>query len=335
MNENSGKLVSMIPTDDIGLYKYNTNVVTGRNLSSLRESIKRDGILEPLLVARLDKLSEMEKYDIVFTKLNDGSNSRELEYIKYVAIDGNHRLAIAQTMGIRELPCIAIDVTDVDMIMKLSLNINSFRGETSVEKLSAFITHQLSTGVPIKKLAETLGMTEWWIMQHVQWAQESGRTESRVIKKRRLIGMGMYLPVYFEKSDFDYISKEFGLIAERTDLSLFSRKLSVFFCELIQELRKAGVPIRYKLAKLMLRMGRLEKELNEKPQLMSRWEVLKMIDKFCADLQSSVHETTGNRTLQKNTVAYNIFRSLDAARDSIRSDAWWKRNCVAEGVKDG
>ena len=60
-------------------------------LDELRESIKEHGILEPLLVARVEG--------------------------KYVLIDGLHRLVIAKELGMDKVPCVVREMREDELLI--------------------------------------------------------------------------------------------------------------------------------------------------------------------------------------------------------------------------
>src|SRR5436305_9585481 len=100
-------------------------------LEELAQSIRSNGIIQPLLVRRID----------------DG---------KYQLIAGERRWRAAQRAGLQKVPCVVKEIAD-DKILELALIENIQRQELSaIEEAQAY-----------KKLIETLGLTQEVLAQRV------------------------------------------------------------------------------------------------------------------------------------------------------------------------
>ena len=142
--------VSYISTAKLHRFSDNVNVVAGSKLADLTESIKNVGVKEPLLVMRAKGY--------------------------YVVVDGNHRLAIAESLGIKHLPCIVRNTPEKHWFREHIL-LNYFRGEVQLQKLIGYITRELDSGTPIKTLAERLQMREYWVMAHYEMGKVKSNDE--------------------------------------------------------------------------------------------------------------------------------------------------------------
>jgi len=138
-----------IETDRLRIYPLNINVLTGDSLSLLAESIEKEGILEPLIVTP-------DKPD------DDGIQ-------RYTVIDGNHRLAIAESIKLKKLPCIIRPKMNEDERLKACMHINCFKGQIAVDRLSALITRFLNDGMSVEKISNTLRIRPDWVLQYHSW----------------------------------------------------------------------------------------------------------------------------------------------------------------------
>lgn len=142
--------ITYLPVSELRYFKDNLNSVAGSKLSDLIESIRSVGIKEPLIVVSWDD--------------------------KYVVVDGNHRLAIAEQLGIAEVPCVIREMPKEEWFREHVL-LNYFRGEVQLQKLIGYITRELDSGVPVKKLAELLQMREHWVIAHYEMGKVKSNEE--------------------------------------------------------------------------------------------------------------------------------------------------------------
>lgn len=105
----------------------------------LRDSVRKDGILNSLLVRQADG--------------------------GYEVVDGNHRYTIAKQSGIEELPCIVRDIPD-GQILKVQLQANSSRVETSPMEFA----HQLWRIVELEKEL-TINEVSYEISKNPDWTR--------------------------------------------------------------------------------------------------------------------------------------------------------------------
>ena len=96
---------------------WNPNRMTDEMLRKEIESIKEFGFVDPITVRSLAG--------------------------RYQIIDGEHRWKAAKIVGLTEIPCIVLDVTD-DVAEQLTIVLNDLRGKPNEERLAALV-RDLST----------------------------------------------------------------------------------------------------------------------------------------------------------------------------------------------
>lgn len=96
--------VEYVPTDSLQSPDYNARVWSKEATDQLEESIKRNGLVDPLLV-------------------NSAPNR------KGIIIGGNFRWTIAQKLGMAEVPVIFLDIPDLQKEKELNLRLNKNVGE--------------------------------------------------------------------------------------------------------------------------------------------------------------------------------------------------------------
>lgn len=92
---------------------YNPNVMSPEKFKELKDSIKRDGLQQPILVRRLEGANEFE------------------------VIDGEHRLRAGRELGLKHMDIVVRDV-DEDTAMRLCYQINEARGQLDLFKQAKF-----------------------------------------------------------------------------------------------------------------------------------------------------------------------------------------------------
>lgn len=315
--------IQMIPTDKLGIYRYNTNIIHGRKLLALSESIKNEGIIEPLTVAKIP--NGVDCWDLI------AKTDFSYDTPDYVVVNGNHRLAIAQNQKITELPCIIRKVKDVKELMRLSININHFRGEPDVEKLSSLVTERLNQGITIKSLADELGMNEWWLLYSIQWFKEQRRSERAYMEQvneknpaNQWKEAGIILPLYLQFRDIEPLidtGRHGGLIGTHTDISLLSRKISFL---LIRLLRTVELDHRSRsfLSETLRDINDMESRFQESAEFMKRADVLKYLDDALHDLSFQLRSSNISEAMRK----------IVKLRQTVRSDSWWKQKMKKKSV---
>jgi len=127
--------IEIIKIDEIRLNKYNPNVMEPELMTQLCEKIKKEGILQPILLRHIKPEGK----------------------IKYEVIDGEHRYLTAEKIGYEEVPAIVLDKKLPEAIIS-SINMNKLRGEFDTLKLAEVI-HMLHKTYSIEELEEKIGYT--------------------------------------------------------------------------------------------------------------------------------------------------------------------------------
>jgi DNA modification methylase len=114
MNNNNNKLdIKYVPVDSLRPSEYNPRVWSKEAINSLKESIKKYGIVDPLLV--------------------NSAPSR-----KGVVIGGHFRLSILKELGYKEVPVVYVDVADIGKEKELNIRLNKNTGEFDWDLLAKF-----------------------------------------------------------------------------------------------------------------------------------------------------------------------------------------------------
>ncbi len=103
----------LLPAAQLVTLKRNPQFQTPAQMDGLKESIKRDGFVAPILV-------------------------RPLKKNRYEVVSGNHRFMAACELGLKEIPCVISDMTDA-AAKRLAINLNTIHGEPNVELLAPFL----------------------------------------------------------------------------------------------------------------------------------------------------------------------------------------------------
>jgi ParB-like chromosome segregation protein Spo0J len=106
-----------LPIDSLEPNPWNPNKMDDEMLRKEIESIKEFGFVDPITVRSLAG--------------------------RYQIIDGEHRWKAAKIVGLTEIPCIVLDVTD-DVAEQLTIVLNDLRGKPNEERLAALV-RDLST----------------------------------------------------------------------------------------------------------------------------------------------------------------------------------------------
>ena len=112
--------IEYIPVKDLVPSVYNPRKWDDKAIADLTESIKKYGLVDPLLV-----------------------NSAENR--KNVLIGGHFRLKIAKDLGHKEVPCVYISIPDIEKEKELNIRLNKNLGAFDFELLSKFDENFLSS----------------------------------------------------------------------------------------------------------------------------------------------------------------------------------------------
>ena len=118
-----------LPVDQLRPNPWNPNRVAPAILHKLREYMRREGIVQPIVVRRVADL--------------------------YQIIDGYHRWMLCKDeLGLREVPCVVVDVDDRRAKL-LTVNLNELTGDP-VPHLMAELIHDLTRETSVEDLATIL-----------------------------------------------------------------------------------------------------------------------------------------------------------------------------------
>lgn len=103
----------LIPASQLVSLKRNPQFMTPKQMENLKESMRRDGFVAPILV-------------------------RPLKGGKFEVISGNHRFMAAVELGIEKIPCVVSDMDD-RAAKRLAVNLNTIHGNPNAELLAPFL----------------------------------------------------------------------------------------------------------------------------------------------------------------------------------------------------
>lgn len=98
---------------------WNPNQMDGTMMEHLRESISRYGLVEPLVVRKIDEA-------------------------QYEVLSGNQRLRVLQGMDLKSVPCIVVELNDTKAML-LAQALNSLHGEDDLALKGALLKEILSS----------------------------------------------------------------------------------------------------------------------------------------------------------------------------------------------
>eukprot|EP00913_Durusdinium_trenchii_P035349 g33079.t1 len=107
--------LTWMPISKLVALKRNPQYCTPAQMESLKTSIEQDGFVVPILIRKLPR--EKDRYEIV---------------------SGNHRVMAAREIGLTEVPCVLIRLTD-KQTKRLAVNLNTIHGEPNPELLAPFL----------------------------------------------------------------------------------------------------------------------------------------------------------------------------------------------------
>jgi len=128
--------VILVSLDEIQPNDYNPNIMEENILEQLVDRMKKEGILQPLLLRKLDQPKDK---------------------IKYIIIDGENRYRAAIRAEYKQSPAIIID-KDLPEAMISTINMNKIKGQFDTIKLAEVI-HALHETYSIEELEDKLGYT--------------------------------------------------------------------------------------------------------------------------------------------------------------------------------
>lgn len=114
-DDRGGARFRIIPAARLRPNPWNPNRVPPEKLKKLKEAVAEKGLLSPILVRPAP--GGPERFEI---------------------IDGEHRFRIARSLGIDEIPCVVVRLSDAEAKVK-TLQLNGLRGENEPEKIARMI----------------------------------------------------------------------------------------------------------------------------------------------------------------------------------------------------
>jgi len=162
-------------------------------LDELRESIKEHGILEPLLVARVEG--------------------------KYVLIDGLHRLVIAKELGMDKVPCVVREMRE-DELLITNLIVNRQRGKSNPAEEAKLVKLLVDEyNYSMNEVARKLGMSKSTVDRYYQIASRLDDQVMEMLRQGMLsVGCAYWISFLDDRSKQREIAKsavEYGYTVEQ------------------------------------------------------------------------------------------------------------------------
>ena len=123
-------------TDNLKLFRNNTNYMSEDKFNELKHSIKLEGIFEPLIVSEDN-----------------------------VVIDGNHRLIVARELKMEEVPCIIKSKLAMEDCAKWNLQCNLYKGLINFDEAKNIIQRFDVQHKSITEISKILGISEISVLQ--------------------------------------------------------------------------------------------------------------------------------------------------------------------------
>lgn len=120
-----------IPPTQLRRQMVNPNEMTTDEIDALEKSVRRFGMIDPLIVQPCE----------------DG--------LTYDILDGHHRLEVALRVGIVDIPCVVVDGYRHDEVNALQLALNKNRGHTRLDVAETILKELVDCGWERSELAVT------------------------------------------------------------------------------------------------------------------------------------------------------------------------------------
>ncbi len=138
VKENEQDEYQLMPTEQVEYSREKIRDIDGQTIYDLKESIRAQGILQPLLVY----LNENGKYEVIC---------------------GNHRLCAAKGLGLPKVPVIVKKKMTPWHSLMLALNENIQRFEMDPVKQGKIFSQILQKGCSLQELAQQVGKTTAYV----------------------------------------------------------------------------------------------------------------------------------------------------------------------------
>lgn len=141
---------------------FNPNEMSKEKYAALKESIKKDGIMQPLIVRPIMEMGDPAGFEI---------------------IDGEHRFKVANELKMKSVPVIIEKVkTDADA-MRLCYKINTGRGTMDCFKEAVFFDLLNQRGLKDNSLAKEYGLSEQFIKDRKKLISINQEERELLLKK--------------------------------------------------------------------------------------------------------------------------------------------------------
>lgn len=106
--------IRQVPVSKLTMLNRNPQYLTPKQMESLKESIRRDGFVVPILVRPID-----------------GGK-------RYEVVSGNHRFLAARELGLKQIPAIVAEL-DERQAKRLAINLNTVHGEPTAALMAPYL----------------------------------------------------------------------------------------------------------------------------------------------------------------------------------------------------
>lgn len=157
MSEKETMLIGVLKANS-----FNPNEMSKEKYTALKESIKKDGILQPLIVRPLLEMGEPVGFEV---------------------IDGEHRLKAAEELGLKGVPVVIENVPITWDAMRMCYKLNAERGTIDCFKEAVFFDLLAQTGLKDKDAAKEYSLSEQFIRDRKKLLSINEEQKELLLKK--------------------------------------------------------------------------------------------------------------------------------------------------------
>lgn len=183
--------MQLVDVNKITVDSENPNVMTKPQLLALQHAIRKFNFIIPIIT------------------------NKDL-----VVADGEHRLEAAKKLGMKQVPVVALPISDVDRRIVRQV-LNKLRGEHDKEQdIREFIRIEASQGIPV--LAELLAQEEEQLRSLFEDSKLIDPNMQKASEDSYLYGSVRQIVMYFDTEQYDQTVKRLEFIMEKANLAGFS-----------------------------------------------------------------------------------------------------------------
>src|SRR3990167_2304211 len=127
--------VTQVPINDLKFAEYNPRKANEKEVADLKASLKEFGFAEPIVVNSAKERSQ-------------------------VIVGGHFRVKVAKELGYKTIPCVYVNIPDIEKERELNLRLNKNVGNWDYDLLANFSEDELNkVGFESEELLEMFGLS--------------------------------------------------------------------------------------------------------------------------------------------------------------------------------